>query len=72
MGCQREVAKKVIGPPYKDVAKKYKGDSTAEAKLVLKVKTGGSGNWGAIPMAPHPNLKDADIHAMVKWVLAQK
>jgi cytochrome c len=66
------VAKKVIGPAYKDVAKKYKGDPAAEAKLVLKVKNGGSGVWGAIPMAAHPNISDADLHAMVRWVLAQK
>lgn len=66
------VAKKVIGPAYKDVAKKYKGDPSAEGKLVLKVKNGGSGVWGAIPMAAHPNISDADLHAMVRWVLAQK
>jgi cytochrome c len=61
---------KVVGPAYLDVAKKYKGQSGALAKLVKKVKMGGSGNWGAVPMAAHPTLSDADLEKMVKWVLA--
>lgn len=64
------VDKKVLGPSYKDVAAKYKGDKTAEAKLVQKVKAGGSGVWGAMPMPPNsPQVKDADIQTIVKWVL---
>lgn len=64
------VEKKVLGPSYKEVAAKYKGDKTAEAKLVQKVKAGGSGVWGAMPMPPNsPQVKDADIQAIVKWVL---
>ena len=66
------VAKKIVGPAYKDVAKKYKSDPKALAMLVDKVKKGGSGHWGQVPMAAHPNLKDADVKAMVTWVLAQK
>jgi cytochrome c len=66
------VAKKIVGPAYKDVAKKYKSDPKAAAMLVDKVKKGGAGHWGQVPMAAHPNLKDADIKAMVTWVLAQK
>jgi cytochrome c len=61
---------KVVGPAYIDVAKKYKGDAGAVARLVKKVKAGGSGNWGAVPMAAHPNVSDADLTKMVKWVLA--
>lgn len=61
---------KIIGPAYKDVAKKYRNVPNAEAKLVEKVKAGGSGNWGAIPMVAHPQLSDVQLHAMVKWVLA--
>lgn len=64
------VDKKLVGPAYKDVAKKYKGDKTAEAKLIEKVKKGGSGVWGAIPMPPNAAVKDEDIKTMVKWVLA--
>jgi cytochrome c len=61
---------KVVGPAYIDVAKKYKGDAGAVARLVKKVKAGGSGNWGEVPMAAHPTVSDADLTKMVKWVLA--
>ena len=62
---------KIIGPAYKDVAKKYKGEAGAEAKLVAKVKKGGGGVWGAMPMPAQSQLSDADAHTLVKWVLAQ-
>ena len=63
--------KKVVGPAYQDVAKKYKGDKTAEAKLIKKVKEGGAGVWGPIPMPPNAQVSDADIKTLVEWVLAQ-
>jgi cytochrome c len=66
------VDKKVVGPSYQDVAKKYAGDKTAEAKLFEKVKKGGVGVWGQIPMPPNATVPDADIKALVKWVLSQK
>lgn len=66
------VDKKLLGPAYKDVAAKYKGDATAEAKLVEKVKKGGSGVWGPMPMpANSPQVKDEDIKTLVKWILSQ-
>jgi cytochrome c len=65
------VDKKLVGPAYKDVAAKYAGDAGAQAKLEQKVKTGGSGVWGAIPMPPN-NVPDADLKTLVAWVLAQK
>jgi cytochrome c len=64
------VDKKLVGPAYQDVAKKYAGDKTAEARLIDKVKKGGSGVWGTIPMPPNANVKDEDIKTLVKWVLA--
>lgn len=64
--------RKVVGPAFADVAKKYKVDKKAVDTLVVKVKNGGSGNWGAVPMAGHPDLKDEDLRLMVRWVLAQK
>lgn len=65
--------KKVLGPAYKDVAAKYKGDKTALAKLVEKVKKGGSGVWGPMPMpANSPQIKDEDITTIVKWILTVK
>ena len=72
-GCLacHSIEKKVLGPAYKDVAAKYKGDKTAEARLVAKVKAGGSGVWGPMPMpANSPQVKDADITTVVQWVLA--
>jgi len=69
MACH-QVDKKLVGPSYQDVAKKYAGDKAAEAKLVDKVKKGGSGVWGPVPMAPNPQVSDADLKTLVKWVLA--
>jgi cytochrome c len=66
------VDKKLVGPSYKDVAAKYSGDKQAEAKLFEKVKKGGQGVWGQIPMPPNSQVPDADIKALVKWVLSQK
>jgi cytochrome c len=64
--------KKVLGPSYKDVAAKYKGDASAVAKLSDKVKKGGSGVWGQVPMPPNTQVKDADIKKMVELILALK
>ena len=64
--------KKIIGPSYKDVSAKYKGDATAVAKLSEKVKKGGSGVWGPVPMPPNTQAKDADIKKMVELILALK
>jgi len=71
--CQacHTVDKKLVGPAYKEVAAKYAGDATALAKLEKKVKDGGSGAWGAIPMPPN-NVPDADLKTLVEWILAQK
>ena len=66
------VDKKVVGPAFKDVAEKYRGDKTAEAKLVEKVKKGGVGVWGQVPMPPNSTVSDADIKTLVKWVLSLK
>ncbi len=66
------VDKKLIGPSYKDVAAKYKGDAGAEAKLVAKVKNGSTGAWGQVPMPPNASVPDADIKTLVKWVLSTK
>ena len=66
------VDKKVVGPSYKEVAAKYRTDKTAEAKLVEKVKKGGTGVWGQTPMPPNGAVPDADLRALVKWVLSAK
>jgi len=71
--CQacHSVDKKIVGPSYKEVAAKYAGDSGAAAKLEQKVKNGGSGAWGAIPMPPN-NIPDADLKTLVVYILALK
>jgi len=63
------VDKKNAGPPYKDVAAKYKGQGDAEAKLVEKVMKGGSGVWGPTPM-PANNVTKEEATKLVKWVLS--
>ena len=64
-----QVDKKVVGPAYKDVAKKYKGQKDAVAKLSEKVKKGGQGAWGQVPMPPNTAVPDADIKKMVEDIL---
>jgi len=73
-GCLacHSIDKKLIGPSYKEIAAKYRNDTNAEAKLADKVKKGGAGNWGQVPMAPNPTVPDAELKALVKWVLRQK
>ena len=58
-GCTacHAIDKKVVGPPYVEVAAKYKGDAGAAAKLMEKVKKGGSGVWGPVPMPPNPRCR---------------
>jgi cytochrome c len=65
------VDKKLVGPSYKDVAGKYKGDKGAEARLVEKVKKGSQGTWGQVPMPPNAAVPDGDVRALVKWILSQ-
>ena len=69
MSCHG-VDKKIVGPAFKEVAAKYKGDAGAEAKLFLKVKNGSKGVWGQIPMPPNPQVKDEDLHKILKWILS--
>ena len=66
------VDKKLVGPSYKEIAAKYKGQKDAEAKLAEKVKKGGSGVWGPVPMPPNAAVKDDDIKTMVTYILAMK
>ncbi len=66
------VDKKVVGPSFKEVAAKYRTDKTAEGKLVKKVREGGSGVWGQVPMPPNPAVAEKEAQILVKWVLSQK
>jgi cytochrome c len=64
-----QLDKKLIGPAYKDIAAKYKGQADAQAKLADKVKKGGTGVWGQIPMPPNAAVPDADVKTLVAWIL---
>ena len=61
--------KKSVGPAYKEIAKKYKGQAGIEAKLAEKVKKGGQGVWGPVPMPPNAAVPDADVKTLVDWLL---
>lgn len=66
------IDKKVVGPAWADVAKKYKGDATAADKLLVKVSKGGAGSWGSMPMPANDaaGKKQDDMKALVKFILA--
>ena len=64
--------KKLVGPSWTEVGTKYANDPAAEAKLIAKVKKGGAGVWGTVPMPPNVTVKDADIKTLVQYVLSLK
>lgn len=70
-GCLacHQIAVKLVGPAYKDIAAKYKGEADAAAVLTGKVKSGGVGTWGQIPMPPQPLLSDDEAATLAAWVL---
>ena len=68
MACHA-VDKKIVGPSYQDVAKKYAGLKDAAAALSESIKKGGSGKWGPVPMPAQPALSDADVKTLASWVL---
>jgi cytochrome c len=62
--------RKLVGPAYAEVAKKYAGQKDAEAALAKSIKAGGSGKWGQVPMPPQANLSDDEAKQLAAWVLA--
>jgi len=64
--------KKLVGPAWNEVGKKYAGDASAAEQLVVKVKKGTKGVWGPVPMPPNATVKDADIKTLVEFVLTLK
>jgi cytochrome c len=66
------VDKKLVGPSYKEIAAKYRNDPGAAARLADRVKKGSQGIWGPVPMPPNAAVPEADVKALVKWVLSQK
>ena len=71
MACHA-VDKKLVGPSYKDVAKKYAADKNAADMLASKIMKGGAGVWGAVPMPANPQVNDAEAKKLAAWVLSQK
>jgi len=71
MACHA-VDKKLVGPAYKDIAAKYKGDGAAVDRLAVKIMKGGVGVWGAIPMPANPQVSDAEAKKLAQWVLSAK
>jgi len=69
MSCHKEEGK-LVGPAFKDVAAKYKGDAEALNRLTAKVKSGGKGVWGSMPMPPNKGISDDDLKTVVSWVLS--
>jgi len=69
MACHA-VDRKMVGPSYKDVAAKHKGQADAVAKVAARIKSGGSGMYGPVPMPAQPNLKDDELKLLAEWVLA--
>ena len=68
MACHA-VDRKLVGPSYKDVAKKYAGQAGAADKLAAKIMKGGAGVWGAVPMPSNPQVNEADAKKLAAWVL---
>lgn len=64
------IDKKLVGPAYQDVSKKYAGQPNAEARLINSIRYGGSGKWGHVPMPAQPQLSDAEAKALATWVLS--
>jgi cytochrome c len=64
------VTNKVVGPAFRDVQQKYASSADAQNKLVAKVKTGGAGSWGSVPMPPNQAVPEEDVQSIVKWILA--
>lgn len=71
MGCHA-IDKKILGPAYKDVATKYKGDKNAPDKLAAKIVAGGAGSWGVVPMPANPQVNEGDAKKLAAWVLGLK
>lgn len=67
-----DVRDKVTGPAWIDVAKRYRNDAGALERLVVKVRDGGSGAWGTVPMSPNKRVPEENIRKLVGWILSLK
>lgn len=67
-----QLDKRVVGPSFREIAARYAGDNGASGRLTVKIKQGGSGVWGTVPMPPNPAVSDADLQQLVNWILRQQ
>jgi len=67
-----QIDKKLVGPSYKEIAKKYASDKTAEGALAKKIRAGGVGVWGQVPMPPNAGVNEKEALILAKWILSQK
>jgi cytochrome c len=70
MSCHA-LERKLVGPSYKDVAAKYRGDKAAADRLAIKIMKGGSGAWGVVPMPSNPQVNEAEAKRLATWILGQ-
>ena len=70
ISCHR-IDQKLIGPAFTDVSKRYRGDASVGARLFAKVRAGGEGEWGDLPMQPNgpEKISDEDLNALLAWIL---
>lgn len=66
------IEQKIVGPSFREIAARYAGDGDAGSRLAGKIKAGGAGAWGAVPMPPHPGLSDAELVQLANWILSRK
>lgn len=71
MACH-SITNKIVGPSFKDVAKKYAGQASAEKQLAEHIRKGSSGVWGVVPMPANAQVNEAEAATLVKWILQQK
>jgi len=65
------VNKKIIGPPFTEIAKKYRNNPSASTYLISRVRNGGSGVWGVVAMPANRNVDEAELEKIIQWVLSQ-
>ena len=70
-GCHT-LDKRVVGPSFREVARRYGGDAGAAARLAAKIRAGGQGAWGQVPMPPAAAISDAELSTLIAWVLGQR
>jgi cytochrome c len=66
------IDRRLVGPSFRDVAAKFSGDRDAAGKLATKIREGGTGNWGNVPMPPNPAIPEAELNQIVGWILQQR